>query len=269
MPLNPISNPDIFIEASQWYRSETLTALRKAYIELIRDHQIPYADNILKTNDWLNYCYYCCLVKALASGPEALIIDWGGLYGHITMILQNMGMQKVFNYLLHHSSHYALFQERFGIPTLWGREPNRLNLDSQSADIFLSSGVLEHVREDGQGDEAVILNEIRRVLKEHGLLFIWNLPAKLGSSELLAIAAGKWHHQYRYWKRDMVRLLENAGFEILCWDKQKFLPGAVMHKLADNLDPVRLLKWDNTLSHWFPFNLLARDFIFIARKRPA
>jgi SAM-dependent methyltransferase len=269
MPLNPISIPNIFPEASQWYRSEAITALRSAYIDLIRDHQIPYAENILKTNDWLNYCYYCSLVKALAVGQEALIIDWGGLYGHVTMILRTMGMKKVYNYLLHHSPDYALFQERFGIPTLWGQEPNRLNLDSHSVDIFLSSGVLEHVREDGQGDEAVILEEICRVLKKDGLLIIWNLPAKLGSSELLAMAAGKWHHQYRYWKRDMVRLLKKAGFEILYWDKHKFLPGAVMHKLSDKLDPVRMLKWDNTFSHWWPFNLLARDFIFVARKRPA
>jgi hypothetical protein len=268
MNAKPILRPGIYQEVSHWYCSRAMMKLRSSFVDLIHRHEIPYAENILKTNDWVNYCYYCLLVKDLVPDPEAFIVDWGGLYGHVTMILRTMGMRRAYNYLLHQSPHYSLFEEQFEIPTLWGQDSNRLSLDSHSVDVFISSGVLEHVREDGQGNEDLILEEIHRVLKDHGLLFIWNLPAKLGSSEILAMAVGQWHHRYRYWKREIFNLLQRTGFEVLYWDKHKFFPGAVMQKIQEWVNPIRLLKFDNTLSHFFPFKLLARDFVFIARKAP-
>ncbi len=261
-----IIKPPAYKTVFDRYQSESIQNLRKAFIEIITRFDVPYAENILKTNDWLNYCYYCSLVHCFKPEPSALIIDWGGLYGHITMILQTMGYRNVFNYLLHQTPHYSLFEETLGIPTLWGQDPNRLNLDSNSVDVFISSGVLEHVREDGKGEEETILREIHRVLKTDGLFFIWNLPAKLGTSELLAITTGKWHHQYRYWRKDIIRLLREAKFELLYLDKHKFFPGSVMTFLEKRMDPIRLLKWDNRLSHLPPFNLLARDFVLVARK---
>ena len=261
-----MDHPNLYNEVNNLYQSEPIRNLRRRFIEIITHYDVPYAENILKTNDWVNYCYYCSLVRSFLPEPSALIIDWGGLYGHITMMLQTMGYPKVFNYLLHQTPHYPLFEEQLKIPTLWGQDPNRLNLDSNSVDVFISSGVLEHVREDGEGQEGTILLEIRRVLKEGGLFFIWNLPAKLGTSELLAMITGKWHHQYRYWRKDIIRLLRDANLEILYLDKHKFFPGAVMTFLEKRIDPIRLLKMDNHFSRMIPFNLLARDFVLVTRK---
>jgi SAM-dependent methyltransferase len=264
-----ISETLINREVHNLYQSESIQNLRNGFIALINRHKVPYAENILKTNDWVNYLYYCTLVRTIVPDPSALIIDWGGLYGHITKILQTMGYEKIFNYLFHQTPHYPFFEEKLKIPTLWGQYPNHLSLDSNSVDVFISSGVLEHVREDGIGREETILREIHRVLKEGGLFFIWNLPAKLGTSELLAVTTGKWHHQYRYWKKEILNLLENSNFEILYSDKHKFFPGAVMNLLERWIAPTNLLNFDNRLSHIFPFNLMARDFVLIARKRPA
>jgi hypothetical protein len=252
--------------AHELHQSEPIQNLRNRFIEIINRHQVPYAENILKTNDWITYCYYCRLVRSLVTNPTALIIDWGGLYGHITMILRTMGYSNVHNYLLHHTPHYSLFEEQLNIPTLWGEDPNRLDLKSNSVDGFISSGVLEHVREDGKGKEEIILQEIQRVLKKRGLFFIWNLPAKLGTSEVLAMISGQWHHQYRYWKKEIISLLENSNFEILYVDKHKFFPGAVMNFLERWINPANLLKFDNALSRFFLFNTLARDFVVVARK---
>ena len=254
-------------EVDHLYRSESLQTLRDRFIQIINTFNVPFAENILKTNDWVNYCYYCRLVHFFKPDPSALIIDWGGLYGHITLMLQTMGYQNVFNYLLHQTPHYPLFEEQLKTPTLWGQDPNRLNLESNSVDGFISSGVLEHVREDGEGKEELILREIHRVLKVGGLFFIWNLPAKLGTSELLAITTGKWHHRCRYWKKEILSLLDNAGFEILYVDKHKFFPGAVMNLFERWMAPTPLLNFDNRLSHLFPFNLLARDFVLVSRKK--
>jgi SAM-dependent methyltransferase len=259
--------PNFYNEAADLFHSDSFQTLRNQFIQIINRHQVPFAENILKTNDWINYCYYCCLVHFFKPDPSALIIDWGGLYGHITKMLQTMGYPKVFNYLLHPVSYYSLFKDRLQIPTLWGKEPNRLNLETSSVDVFISSGVLEHVREDGEGREELVLREIHRVLKEEGLFFIWNLPSKLGTSELLAIASKKWHHQNRYGKKEISSLLDNAGFEILYMDKHKFFPGAVMNLFERWMTPTLLLNFDSRLSHLFPFNLLARDFVLVSRKR--
>ena len=257
---------NLFEEARILYQSESIQTLRNRFIEIIHGHQVPYAENILKTNEWIYYCYYCGLVQSLVTDPTALIIDWGGLYGHVTMILRTLGYRKVYNYLLHQSAHYSLFEKEFEIPTLWGEEPNRLNLESHSTEVFISSGVLEHVREDGKGNEELILLEIHRVLKERGLFLIWNLPAKLGTSEILATISGRWHHRYRYWKKEILKLLKKSNFEVLSINKHKFLPGSALHLLERWMEPFPLTKFDHILSHLFPFTILARDFLVVARK---
>ncbi|MBI5583381.1 MAG: methyltransferase domain-containing protein, partial [Deltaproteobacteria bacterium] len=178
----------------------SLEELRRRYVRLIETHRVPYAENITARSDWLFYVYFCRLVSTFLPDRKARIIDWGGLYGHVTMILHNLGYLDTTNYLLHETPHYPFFQQAFHLPTLWGRQPNRLELEDRSVDAFISSGVLEHVREDGVGDELTILKEVHRVLKKDGRLFIWNLPARWGSSELLAILTGKWHHDFRYRK---------------------------------------------------------------------
>jgi hypothetical protein len=210
--LKRIRPSELLREADRLFRSPAIQTLRQGFLEIIDRHRVPHAENIRKTDAWLHYLYYCALVRRLVSDSAAPIIDWGGLYGHVTLILKTLGFQQVHNYLFHQNPHYRFFQERFGIPTLWGRYPNRLELDSASVQVFISSGVLEHVREDGLGREDACLQEIRRVLKEGGVLFIWNLPAKLGTSELLARMTGKWHHPYRYYRKDILRLLEGNGF---------------------------------------------------------
>ena len=163
--------------------------------------------------------------------------------------------------------HYSLFQEAFNLPTLWGQDPNRLELEDRSIDVFISSGVLEHVREDGIGDEKLILREVHRVLKTGGLFFIWNLPSRWGSSELLARAFNRWHHAYCFRHKEILEPPGRGRFSNPVLDKHKFLPGTVMEWLGRRIDPVRLLQGDDRLSHWFPFNLLARDYALIAEKR--
>jgi len=266
-PLIPLQTNSLYRKVRELRHSKSLNHLRSRYIQLIRDHNVPHAENILKTNDWFNYVYYGCLVRNLVPESSARVIDWGGLYGHVTMILHGLGFEKVTNYLLHPNVFYPLFQEQFEIPTLWGNDPNRLSLESQSVDVFISSGVLEHVREDGIGEEEKILAEIYRVLKTGGLFFIWNLPARWGTSEILAMVSGNWHHSVRYWKKDIIRLLQKANFEIIYVDKHKFLPGALMALLEKKIDLLRLMAWDHRLSHLFPFSLFARDFGIIAIKR--
>lgn len=240
--------------------------LWKNYVGIIDDQRLPHADHIRSYSDWLFYVYFCRLVSTYLPDRQARIIDWGGFYGQVTRILHILGYGETANYLLHETPQYHLFQQAFDLPTLRGRHPNRLELEDQSVDAFISSGVLEHVREDGVGDETAILKEVHRVLKKDGWLFIWNLPARWGSSELLAILARKWHHTYRYREKDILKVLSETGFESDTLYKHKFLPGTAREWLGRWIEPFRLMKWDDRLSRWFPFSLLARDFLVVAHK---
>lgn len=269
MKTSSFPGPETYPIVSDLFRSDSVTQLRNEFLRILEQHTIPFGENIKKTNDWINYLYYCTLVRFFVPDPSALIIDWGGLYGHVTKILQTLGYQNVINYLLHKNPHYPLFEEGLRIPTLWGEDPNRLSLETNTVDVFISSGVFEHIREDGLGDEKKVLEEIHRVLKDDGFFFIWNLPAKWGTSELLAGITGKWHHQYRFWKKEILDLLRKAGFDIRYVDKHKFFPGALMKLLEKKISPLLLLKMDHRLSHFFLFNLFARDFILVARKSKA
>ncbi len=184
-------------------RSDLLNDLHEDYIRIVAENAVPSTRNLIRTNDWLVYLYYAHLIRHFAPDPEARIVDWGGLYGHVTAILSALGYANSTNYLLHRSQAYSLFEKQFGLATLYGEHPNRLELDSGSVDVFISSGVLEHVREDGVGREDLILKEVGRVLKPGGLLAVWNFPAMLGTSELLAVAFGRWRHSFRYWGSDV------------------------------------------------------------------
>lgn len=251
-------------------RSDLFRDLRDEYARIIVENGVTHAENISRLSDWVVYLYYCSMINHLEPEKNAHIVDWGGGNGHVTQVLRAMGYSNVKNYLLYVPGYYQLFQRRFDIPTLFGEDPNRLNLSSESVDVFISSGVLEHVREDGIGREEVILAEIHRVLKPNGLLFIWNLPAMLSTSELLCIITSRWRHKYvhkyRYWKSTVIRLLGAAGFDVIYLDKHTFMPGAVMRLLEGKINPGTLMAVDDFISRIFPFSIFARNFGIVAKK---
>ena len=251
---------------SELERSNLLKELRNKYIRIIMENKLTHCDNITNLDSWLCYLYYCKMIENICPSKNTCIIDWGGLYGHVTEILRTMGYNNIKNYLLHVSPSYKLFKDQFGIPSIYGKDPNRLNLADNSVDIFISSGVLEHVREDGVGREETILGEINRVLNPEGLFFIWNLPTMLGSSEILASLFKKWHHKFRYSKKKIIALLKTAQFEVAYLEKNHFFPGAITRTLTRKINPVTLFKFDDYLSQRFPFNIVANNFGIIAKK---
>ncbi len=242
------------------------TDLRDRYVALIHGLNAPFADHILKMSDWLIYVFFGRLMRLIVADKSARIIDWGGQYGQVTRLLMELGFQDVHNYLLHVPPHYEAFEKAFGLSTIYGQDPNRLEMADHSAAVLISSGVLEHVIEDGRGREEAVLMEIRRVLKPGGLFFIWNLPTALGTSELLAALVGRKHHRRRYWRRTILKLLHEAGFDVLFVDKHKLLPGSLLNRLGRLTDPVKAFKGDDLLSRLPFLSLFARDWAVLARK---
>ncbi|KIX12302.1 class I SAM-dependent methyltransferase [Dethiosulfatarculus sandiegensis] len=240
--------------------------LRKNYLELVFETRATHAEHLKKTGEWLYYVFACRLLSQFIGFKNATIIDWGGFYGQVTAILTRLGARRTNNYLLEKPAHYDLFVKKIKIPTIYGQKPNALNLPDNFCEVFISSGVLEHVHEDGEGDEDLILWEINRVLKPGGWFILWNLPSLLSCSELLAASLRKPHHDRRFWDRAVFRRLKGHGFSIQYIDKHKLLPGSLISHLGKIINPLLLARADDVLAHLWPLSALARDYFIMARK---
>ena len=240
--------------------------LRKAFLDIISTHQLAYTENIHHPDLWLVYPFYVSLIRHLYPHRDIAILDWGGLYGHVTALLKEAGYSNTCNYLLNIPSHYDLFRKAFQLKTLYGKNPNHLDLPDHSHELVISSGVLEHVREDGKGDERCILREIHRVLKPGGTFWIWYLPSKYSLSEALSKLTRRWHHSWLFEKREIISLLRQTGFEVLFLNRHGFLPGTLKRLLSPIFPPALMFKMDTRLATFPGLSFFAANFFIIAVK---
>jgi multiple sugar transport system substrate-binding protein len=84
---------EILSDISDIYRRAE--PLRKAFLDIILSHRIAYAENILYPDLWIVYPFYVSLIKHLYPRRDITILDWGGLYGHVTALLKEAGYEKL------------------------------------------------------------------------------------------------------------------------------------------------------------------------------
>ncbi len=246
---------------------EDAEPLRHAFMEIVEAHHVPYTDNLRHPDLWIVYPCFTALIKKLYPSPSTTILDWGGLYGHVTTLLKGIGYETVHNYLLNIPKDYEIFQQNFRIETRYGQDPNYIDVPDASYDLVISSGVLEHVREDGKGNEDLILTDIERVLKPGGTFWIWYLPSKYSPSESINRLAGQWHHTYLYSKHQIISSLQRAGFKILHLSHHGFFPGALKRRLTPAVSVPTLFKVDTSLANFPLLRLFAANFLVVAQKR--
>lgn len=239
--------------------------LRQRFVEEVARTGVAFADNLKNPYAWVVYVYYTGLLQRLLPDRSARIVDWGGLYGHVTALLRQRGYADTSNYLLFLPDKYEAFERAFALPTLYGKEPNVLSLPDASVDCFISSGVLEHVREDGVGREDLVLREVRRVLKPGGILAVWHLPTTLAAADLWGKLRGKWYHKYRYNERQVRGLVRDAGLELLHLERHGgSVPGTV-RRMAGS-PPARQLASDLAWGRVPVARLTAQNFALVARR---
>jgi len=268
-PLPPEALTQIFHETLRDSADITTAAepLRQTFLLHVTRHQIPYTDNLRNPDLWIVYPCFTSILARMYPSPETMILDWGGLYGHVTALLKERGYKNVHNYLLDIPPSYEIFQRVFHLETRYGHDPNVLSLPDAAYDAVISSGVLEHVREDGKGKESLFLREIRRILKPNGTLWIWYLPNRYSLSEALSRFTGRWHHRYRYGQRQIVTILHRAGFDILFLIRHGFLPGTLKRRISPPLPVSSLFRADTLLANLPLLRFLSANFLIVARKR--
>lgn len=228
-----------------------------------------YAKHLNRPGVIFQYAYYTVLVRQRLA-PDSVICDWGGQYGHVSRLLRS-AFPNVICYLPDRSEFQVeYFHLRFGVDDIVRFGPGygsaEIPLADGSVDAVISSGVLEHTREQGVPEQDS-LREIWRVLRPGGSLFIWNLPRRWGSVELVNAALRRSIHPYRYRQRDVTSLLEEAGFTVELLDRHELLNLSTRNALGRAVGEVNAWIVDYYLSKAFLGGAFAQHFTIIARKR--
>ena len=177
---------------------------------------------------------YRAIVDAIAADRPARVLDWGCGYGQISDMLLRRGLDVASFECRGPGSPDA--EVALGhypeIRAYVSSEPVALPYPDASFDAVLSCGVLEHVQNPGAS-----LDELRRILRPGGRLYVYKLPNRFSWLEALARVLGMYYHgklpdDKIYTRRSAVALIERHGFAVEESRLANFLPLTVEHELA-------------------------------------
>jgi len=235
----------------------------------------PFCSHVNSYSNIYSYSVYCTLVKNIFQDTEKKILDWGGQYGHVTNILSTY-FKNVCLYLPVSVQEYEKkkiktfisdFHYLYGISNIKnGLCHEKINLPDKSYDCVISSGVLEHVREEGKNTEIDSLKEIHRILKPDGLLIVWNLPNKYSLVEFINKIMNRSVHDYKYNKKDLLRMTTMSGFKIEILERHEIFNMSIRRALSFLFGIKLSWKLDYIISKFPIINIFSQHFTLILRK---
>jgi SAM-dependent methyltransferase len=211
---------------------------------------------------------YQAIARRIAADRPGEVLDWGCGWGLQSDLLLRNGL-TVTSYEYDETAAAPTVRplERFPhIQAHRSSEPVALPFDDDSFDAVLSCGVLEHVQ-----DPDASLDELRRVLRPGGTLYVYKLPNRLSYLEWIARRLGIYHHGVmpfdKLYTLDEGRLLiERHGYEVREQGHANMLPLTLPGPVATRLArPI----WElNRLIARVPLlNRLATNVEYVARSR--
>ncbi len=156
--------------------------------------------------------------------PRGDLLDWGCGFGQMSFLLRQRGLEVT-------SFDIGSFDNRLpNIPlcrnlrAIYTTDKTALPFEDMMFDAVLSCGVLEHVNESG-GDEIKSLQQIQRVLRPQGQLFIYQLPQQYAWQEaIIRYFKLGYAHPRRYTHTEINRLLAQNGFQVTRTKRFNFVP---------------------------------------------
>jgi len=196
--------------------------------------------------------------------PKGKILDWGCGMGQMTYLLKNRGFDVV-SFDVDQSGRELL--ERIGQTLILAEDPVKMPFPDGIFEAVLSSGVLEHVP-----DHLGSINEISRILKSNGYLFIFRLPNRHSYIEFISDRLKRGDHPVKYSISEIKKILNQSGYNVLDIRYKNFFP----HNLKGFPEKVRklyhkcdfIIKRIDSLFTSLPIvNKLCTNIEIIARKR--
>lgn len=200
---------------------------------------------------------------------QSKVLDWGAGNGHFSYFLCRKNYQATGFSMEDFTFKDWLKNYKYKFVKGNIHKPSKLPFKKNTFDCVVSVGVLEHVREFG-GNQLNSMSEIFRILKVNGLFICFHLPNYYSLNEFLGkLLTNKFHHQYRFTKKDIEKLTKFSGLKIIEIGRYGFLPRNSFARLPSYLKLSRSLAlfW-NLLDKLFSFifSPFCQNYFFVAKK---
>ena len=141
---------------------------------------------------------YEAIAARIARDGPGLVLDWGCGHGQMSHLLSEAGLAlKSFDFRGPDSPDAEITLPRYPeVRAFISSDPRRLPYDDASFDAVLSCGVLEHVE-----DPDASLEELVRVLRPGGVLYVYKLPNRFSYLEHIAKRMGLYFHGFEPFDR--------------------------------------------------------------------